>query len=280
MTEENEKKGGALATVAANLPAIDAKAAAAALKESAGEASTGTGEFDYMSFSGKMGRWSMGRDKVEPDPDALYIVEPMMATEGWNCWKGGKPVAKHEWSVYERSTKTVRPADLADHGPYNEKAGEGWQFSLGVGLVDLDTERQLRFSTSSVSGRNVVSDLNSKIADELIEGRDAIAVVELGKESFEAHGQTNFKPSIDVLAFVSRAEIDAFRASGGYDFDDLIDGKIAVDLKKEVAVEEAEKEQEEEAPKKRTRVRASSSQKQEKGDTPAKSGSRRGRSAA
>jgi len=266
-----------LMKAAANLPAIDKDAMAAALKDSSGESSTGSGEFDYMSFSGKRGVYSIGRDKVEPDPDTCYIVEPMMATEGWNCWKRGKPVAKHEWSVYERSTKAVRAADLEDHGPYNEKAGEGWQFSLGIGMIDIETGRQIKFSTSSVSGRNVFSDLNDMIADDIIEGGDGCAVIQLGSETFEAQGQTNYKPVIDVLVMASRAEVEAFLASEEYSLDDLLEGKVkveGVDEAPEPEVEEPEEQKEE--PKKGRR----SSKSQEKGEAPAKSGSRRRRPAA
>jgi len=274
MTEETK---GALAKAAANLPAIDKDAMAAALTQSADEASTGTGEFDYLSFSGKTGRWAIGRDKVEPDPDAVYIVEPMMATEGWNCWKKGKPVAKHEWSLYERATKAVRAADLEDHGPYNEKAGEGWQFSLGIGLIDLGTERQVKFSTSSVSGRNVISDLNKMIAEDVMEGGDGIAVIQFDQETFEAQGQTNYKPVIDVLVMASRAEVGAFLSTDEYSVDDLIEGKVkveGVDEAPEPEVEEPEEQKEE--PKKGRR----SSKPQEKASAPAASGSRRRRPAA
>jgi len=264
-----------LMKAAANLPAIDKEAAAAALQQSSQESSTGTGEFDYLSFSGKRGVYSLGRDKVEPDPDAVYIVEPMAATEGWNCWKGGKPVAKHEWSLYERATKAVREADLADHGPYNERAGEGWQFSLGIGLIDADTQRSIKFSTSSVSGRNVFSDLNLRIAEVMMEGGEGLAVVQLGATTFPAHGQTNYKPVIDVLGFVSREEAQAFFDVDEYDIDDLLDGKCVSKGGAEQPVEEQEEEAE--PPKEEKKSRGRGKKKEEAEPASTKGSSRRRR---
>lgn len=275
-TEDKKTTGSALAKAAANLPAIDAKAAAAALRGSADDASTGSGDFEFLSFSGKRGTYSLGREKVTPDIDAIYVIEPMAAVEGWTCWKGGKPAGKHEWSTFERATKQIRAEELADHGPYNEKAGEGWQYLLGIGMFDIDNaDKQIKYSTTSVSGRNVVSDLNTAIADELIEGQDGIAIVQLDMEEFEAHGQKNFKPKIDILGFVSRDEVTVFLEIDGYDVDDLLEGRCIRKGEPDVAPEEEPEAEPEQAPATTRRSRSRPAPAEEPAKEPAPTGRRR-----
>jgi hypothetical protein len=221
--------------------------AARALRRSADTGSTGGGgggDFEFLSFSGKRGVYSLGRDKEDVDPQDLFIVEPFAAVEGWTCWKGGRPVGKHEWSAFEPGN-ALSYADLDDHGPYNEKAGEGWQQMRGIGLID-ERGRQIKFTLTSLSGRNVFSDLNNDIADQLEAGEPAIPIVCLGAEDFTAQGQTNSKPVIAVLGWVTRAEVEAYMADDG-DMRALLDGGYAA----EVEDDEAEPE-----PQKRRRHRA------------------------
>lgn len=252
-TEEKteDKKAGALARFAATMPAVDMKQAAAALRDSAEDGATGGGgDRVFLSFSGKMGRYSIGRDKVEPDSETVYLVEPLAAIAGWTCWKGGKPVGKHSWSVYEPN-KTVHEDDLKDYGPYNERNGEGWAPMRGIGLLDLfDPDQQIEFSLNSISGRNEFRDLNVEIADMLEGDETLVPLVTLGMKPFEAQGSTNFKPVIKVEAWVSRSEVAAYLADEDATVDDLIDGLLAEQP------EEAEPEPEEEAPKRRKRRKA------------------------
>lgn len=240
----NEKTGGALATFAASLPALDTKAAAAALRDSSREQSTGGGDGVYMSFSGKFGTYAMGRDKKKPDPDAIYILEPLAAVEGWNCWKGGKPVNRNQWSVYERGEKGIAERDLQDHGPYNIKAGEGWKPMLGIGMLDVDEpSTPISFTIDSISGRNVLSALNDEVADMWEQGEDGIAVFKLGAETFEAQGSKNFKPVVEVLGWVSRAEVEAFMEDDDATVDQLLNGDLVAD---HAPAEQIEQEPEEE----------------------------------
>ncbi len=223
--------------------------AARALRRSADSGSTGGGggggDFEFLSFSGKRGVYSLGRDKEDIDPEALFIVEPFAAVEGWTCWKGGRPVGKHEWSAFE-PLSAVPYADLEDHGPYNEKAGEGWQQMRGIGLID-ESGRQIKFTLTSVSGRNVFSDLNNDIADQLEMGEPSIPIVCLDAEDFTAQGQTNSKPVIAVQGGVTRAEVEAYMSDDNGDMSALLDGGYAA----EVEGDEAEPE-----PQKRRRHRA------------------------
>lgn len=221
--------------------------AARALRRSADSGSTGGGggDFEFLSFSGKRGVYSLGRDKEDVDPEALFIVEPFAAVEGWTCWKGGRPCGKHEWSAFEPGN-ALSYSDLEDHGPYNEKAGEGWQQMRGIGMID-EQGRQIKFTLTSVSGRNVFSDLNNEIADQLEAGEPAIPIVCLGAEDFTAQGQTNSKPVIAVQGWVTRAEVEAYMADDDGDMGVLLDGGYAAE------VEEDEPDPE---PQKRRRHRA------------------------
>jgi len=224
-----EKKGGSLVSAAQNLP-VDRESMAAALKSSQDDNSTGgAGSMEYMSFSGKRGRYALGRDKKEPEADAVYILEPTLAVEGWECWKGSRPVKKHEWSLYERAGKRIRYDDLEDYGPYDTSANEGWKQTLGISFFDVDApETQIKWTINSVSGRGVMSNFNGMVADDIMEGGDGVAVFTLGVEPFEAQGQRNEKPVIDVLAFVTRAEVEAWLESEGT-VDDLISGNVDVE---------------------------------------------------
>lgn len=240
----NEKTGGALATFAASLPALDPKAAAAALRDSSREQSSGSGDGVYLSFSGKSGTYALGRDKKKPDPDAIYILEPLAAVEGWNCWKGGRPVGKHQWSVYERREKGVAERDLQDHGPYNLKVGEGWKPMLGIGMLDVDDpSTPISFTIDSVSGRNVLSALNDEVADMWEQGEDGIAVFKLGVDTFVAQDQKNFKPVIEILGWVSRAEVEAFMDDENATVDMLLNGDLVTES---APVQQIEEEPEEE----------------------------------
>ena len=227
--------------------------AAAALRRSADTSSSsggggGGGDFEFLSFSGKKGTYSLGRDKADVAADDLFVVEPFAAVEGWTCWKGGRPVAKHEWSAYDLSG-AVRPADLQDHGPYNENAGEGWKPLRGIGLLSEDG-KMIKFTLNSVSGLNVFADLNTDIADQLAAGDPSIPVVCLSVEEFTAQGQVNSKPVISVQGWVTRDEVSAYMAAEVGSMDDLLEGKYAPAEQLEAPEEEPE------APKKRRRHRA------------------------
>lgn len=239
---------GALAKFAAGgALQLNDKEAAGALRRTAGEGQTGGGDKTFLSFSGKKGVYSLGRDKDDVDPDTVFMIEPLAAIEGWTCWKGGRPAKKHEWSVYD-SSRAVRYAELEDLGPYNERMGEGWQQMMGIGMIDpLDPSNQILFTTTSISGRNVLSDLSNEIAEQMEAGEAPIALVTFDVDEFEAHSQKNFKPVISVQSWVTREEVEAFLADDSASLDDLIDGVI--DPVKE------EEEVQEEAPKARPRAR-------------------------
>ena len=127
----------------AELPALSENQISDALSEITQDSGVQT-NVDYMSFSGKTGRYAMGRDRNEPE-DTLFIVEPQSVVEGWVCWKGQKPVDRIEWSVYERAKAKKDLEELPDHSPYRERTER-----LGGG--PLEPKCSFGLSTSLLSG--------------------------------------------------------------------------------------------------------------------------------
>jgi|6_EtaG_2_1085325.scaffolds.fasta_scaffold00782_15 hypothetical protein len=226
----------------ANLPAVDGNALANALNEAADEATTGgASSVDYLSFSGKSGEYSLGRDQSGIDPDQLYLVEPHSFIEGWLCWKNSKPIARIEWSVLRRAEQSVHKDSLEDHGPYRESSGEGWQQLLGFGLLTCDNAfAQVKFSSTSKSGRNSIGDLMKAIGVRSAAEEPDMPMIYFGATEFEAQGNKNYKPLLDVEAWVSRESAAAFLA-GEMSKADLIDGHTPKKKRKKAAAKKKRK---------------------------------------
>tara|TARA_R110000851_G_scaffold174949_6_gene321188 strand:- start:741 stop:1541 length:801 start_codon:yes stop_codon:yes gene_type:complete len=240
MADSNTKTGALAAWAGGGGVPANKEAVAAALLASAGAGQTGSDAMDYMSFSGQGANyagWKLGRDKVAPDPDAVFIIDPLSNVEGWNCWVGGAVKEKHEWGVFDRNTAGVDASDLKDYGPY--KDGDGWQFMLGVSMFDIDAaDRQIKFTTTSKSGKNVLADLTGEVAKRIIDDDPYVPVVRLSSEKFTAQGKINGKPMIVVDGWVTMPEVSKFleMADEG-DYDDLLSGKYVSEAN-EVPVEE------------------------------------------
>lgn len=238
---DEDKKGGALAAFmgGAGVPA-SREAVAQALLDAAGQGSSGSGggDVDYLSYSGKMRRYSIGRDKEQPDPDALYVVDPYASVAGWTCWKGGAVAEKHEWSVFD-TVSVVSSSQLRDHGPYAD--GDGWQFMLGISMFDTDEPgRMIKFTTTSKSGRNVVADLTSEIAQRILKDEPEVPVMRLEDEVFVAQGNKNGKPKFVIEGWVTRSEVERFMELGDDgDVDDLLSGSYAAEEEPEAEADEA-----------------------------------------
>jgi hypothetical protein len=208
-----------------NLPAIDGDAMAGALSDAADAATSGGGAgFDFLSFSGKTGRYSLGRNSDEVDPDQLYIVEPQSFISGWVCWKNSKPEHRIEWSVYKAAEQAVEEDELEDHGPYRKNAGEGWQQLLGFGLIGMDAVfSQVKFSSTSKSGRNSIGDLMQEIGARSAAKEPNMPLISFSSTSFEAQGQTNYKPVLVIDAWATRDSVAAY-LEGNLNEDQLIAG--------------------------------------------------------
>lgn len=208
----------------ANLPALSDEDMAAALQEHSDENPT-AGGVTYLSFSGKTGRYSLGRNKDDVDPDDLFLLEPQSIIEGWVCWKSNKPVSRVEWSIYQRKAQAVREEDLEDKGPYRINMGEGWQPLLGFGVMSTDGEMaSIKFSVTSKSGRNAVDDMIEEIKKRMQAGEPSMPLIGFDSETFVAQEQTNYKPSLIVETWVTREAAAAYFA-GDLNLDGLIEGK-------------------------------------------------------
>jgi hypothetical protein len=247
MTETNTKGALAAWVNGAGLPAVDRKAIAQALIDSANQGSTGGGDGEFLSFSGQGANykgWTLGRNKETPDPDSIYIVDPMSALAGWTCWKGGSPTDKVEWSVYApRNTHTTQN-QLADHGPY--KDGDGWKGMLGLSMLDIDAPgKKITYTSTSKSGCNTIADLTSEIGERLIAEEPEVPLIRLDDETFVAQGKSNGKPLFIVEGWVTREEVEAFLNEGDEgDLDDLLAGKYAAEPAKPVKAKRSAKKAE------------------------------------
>ncbi len=204
------------------IAAVDNEALANAIVETVEDTESGTGSnFDFMSFSGKRSVWELGRDKEQPEEDEYFIVEPSTFSKGWTCWKSNQVVGRHEWLATEPE-KAVARDDLADHNITRD--GDGWKETLLFGLVRVDNLRAVKFSTTSVSGRNSVKDLFMKVADRMRLKEPAMPVVQLTKEEFTAQEQKNWKPIFDVAGWLEPQDAKAFLL-GDIDLDQAMDGE-------------------------------------------------------
>jgi|SRR6056297_64834 len=190
-----------------NLPALDKDAMAKALSSAGAEESTGSASdgVEYVSFSGKTGAITHGRDRNELDSGELFLMEPRSAFRGWICWKDNKPVARHEWSIYQPEL-AVAQKELEDKGPYS-RPQDGWQSMLGFGFMSSEGEVvQYQFSTNSVSGKNTVSALFDEISQRMLAGEPHFPLFHFTREKFQAQGEWNFKPKFDIEEWITEAE--------------------------------------------------------------------------
>jgi hypothetical protein len=258
MADEDQKKTGALTAFMnkGGAVALSKEQRAAALSEALDEGTSGDGDVLYLNFSGQGANyagWQMGRDKTKPDPEAVYIVDPLSIVEGWIVWKGGSPAFKAEWSVYERATRRMTVNQLPDHGPYND--GDGPQFSMGMSMFDVDEPgRQIKFGTSSTSGKNALGDLLREVTDRMLADDPEVPVVMLNSEQFTSQGKKNGKPKFVVEGWVTPDEVHAYLAMGDDgDLETLLNGGYTAKAEPEPEPEPAADAEAEAKPKRRAR---------------------------
>jgi hypothetical protein len=64
--------------------------------------------------------------------------------------------------------------------------------------------------------------LQSQVAERLRAGRACWPLVRCGKEKFEAQGQKNYKPKLDVYGWLSQEAVGELAADPEADIDELI----------------------------------------------------------
>jgi hypothetical protein len=212
----------------ANLPAFDEETMAAAIDASQEEEGYSQGGgITFIDFSGKMNQYRVGKDRDPIDPEALFLLEPISATKGWICWKGGKVVGREEWP-YLNKAATIPAEHLGDHGPYKE--GDGWKPLRGFGCVALDgSAGNYKFSSNAAGARNSIEGVLSEVSAQVKRGQPSVPVIKFSSESFTANDHTNWKPTFPIVAWVTREAAQAFFAGGS--LDDLLAGKQPKKLK-------------------------------------------------
>jgi hypothetical protein len=175
----------------------------------------------YLNFTGKRGVYEFGKDKQDLDPSEIWLVNIASFEEGFVCWKGGKTAATRMANIY--SGQHI-PAPAHDEmGPFNVAQGEGWfpAKSMVIKSIEAD-DRQGYWKINSKSGVAVFADLQAQVAERLRAGRACWPLVRLGKDKFEAQGQKNYKPKLDVYGWLSQEAVGELAADPEADIDELI----------------------------------------------------------
>ena len=185
-----------------------AKNMASALRGAAADASGG-GQLPeggvYVNFSGKMGKYSIGQEQEDADPNEVWLVNVFSFEAGWICWKGGNPVAKRLGSIYE---PPVPMPDVSEHGPFDPNRGEGWFKAKAFMMRSLDNGRQGYFATNTKSAVREFAKLEGEIARRLEESLPAWPIISLHKEQFTAQGQKNWKPVLEVVGWLGMKQVN------------------------------------------------------------------------
>ena len=209
-----------------NLPATEDDISAA-IEKAVGGATTSGGSGDYLRFSGKTGVYKLGRNDDPVDPDQLYLVEPKSFVQGWTCWKANKPIDRLVWSIYDDDELGVAEEDLRSHGPYRESAGEGWVEMLGTGLIACDAVlSEVLFTSTSRSGRNSIGKMMVDAGARSKANEPHMPLIYFDSVTFEAQGNTNYKPVLRPEAWVTRSSAAAYLV-GDLNLDQLVAGDKA-----------------------------------------------------
>lgn len=200
----------------ADMQAMAAKAKESANNNPRGGAPDGS---DYMNFSGKQGRYTIGQDKREIQPDERWIIDVTSFQEGWVCWKGGQSPSSRMANIY--TDPPVQQPDEEELGPFNREKGDGWFQGKAMTLKSVDYDQQGYFKINSVSGVSAVAELIGEFASKAANGLPCWPVVCLDKESFEAQGFKNFKPVFLIQGWLTDEQVG--RLAEGEDVDGLLD---------------------------------------------------------
>ena len=103
------------------------------------------------------GDWSIGLEEEEVPIGTRVIIAMQSMTHGRTCWKGGGVVDEATCLVSEGPPPDE--SELADHGPFDEDANEGWQFGVSVEMVIEGTGEQVLFRGASKGALKALSGL-------------------------------------------------------------------------------------------------------------------------
>ena len=180
----------------------------AAMEETVDEGARG-GDVSYMSFSGKIGRISIGIDKRSIMEGEHFVVAPTMFSTGWICWKGGKPAAKRMAKLGQPKIQEPDPEEL---GPFSSQK-DGWSKARGIVMKSLEKNEQIEFTNNSKSGVSVMADLQRDVLDRYKSGQPCVPIMHIGIDEFtstapDGSTNTNFKPVFDVVKWITPEELN------------------------------------------------------------------------
>lgn len=157
----------------------------------------------FINFSGKMGKYSIGQDKDEEDPDEYWLIDMSASSSGYICWKGGKPVEKLMAKV---GSPAIVPPEPDRNGPFNDRAGEGWYKARALVMHSIDRGLIGEFTNNSISGVSEMSKLQEESVDRLRAESPFWPVISLGKEPFGTQG--NWKPMFERHGWLTTAQVN------------------------------------------------------------------------
>jgi len=156
---------------------------------------------DYLNFSGKQGKYTIGQDNRVITSDELWVVNVASFEDGWVCWKGGKPAASRMANIYNGIP--VPAPDMSELGPFDTNRGDGWFQAKAMVIKSLDNDQQGYHKINSISGTAEMADLVGEFSKRAAAGLPCWPVIYLDMEKFQAQGFTNFKPQYKVYGWLS-----------------------------------------------------------------------------
>lgn len=146
----------------------------------------------------KTGYWVFGADSTDIDPETEWAINPNEFLHGYIAWGEGVVLG-------EKMVSVSHPLPELDPAPSG--ARKGWETQLGMSLQALNGEDAglaVRYTATSVGGRNAIQKIANAIADQLeADPSKPVAVVTLGKETYQ-HKQYGkiFTPVMTVVRWV------------------------------------------------------------------------------
>lgn len=146
----------------------------------------------------KTGYWVFGADSTDIDPETEWAINPNEFLHGYIAWGEGVVLG-------EKMVSVSHP--LPELEPAPSGARKGWETQLGMSLQALNGEDAglaVRYTATSVGGRNAIQKIANAIADQLeADPSKPVAVVTLGKETYQ-HKQYGkiFTPVMTVVRWV------------------------------------------------------------------------------
>lgn len=198
---------------------------------------TDTQVFKYLSFSGREGRFSVSNGAgATPDdfPASSELLLSIFDTkQEYVCWKDGKLIDQKTYTLFE----VMPPIEtMVDHGPYSEKPDqrEGWKKQYSISFRDLANNRQLRLNISAVSAVKSFDAFLLTLLEQAVmhDIKAETPKVKLALAPFKSQGHRNYKPTFDLIAWVSNPKGPAEIAASKEEADKVEEAAVPSTRKK------------------------------------------------